>query len=273
SIRPPGGLLQNRNFAGEFLGLAVPFALIAVRRRVSTLLVLLGLALALTRCRTGWIAAIAATGALIAVSKRSDRRIAAAGAGLLVVGALLAGILPNRLRWHGRHSQVKTLSTLFDVRSGSGAFRLRQYRETLALLDGRWVKGLGPGNWQRAISSRDPQLGANRIPHSDYLRTVSDGGIVALVGLLGVYAAAAALAWRRRSDFPEGASFVLALAIISMADAPLYRLETATLAFSFIACISRGVHETVNQLQRYAGAAPLTFAMSGARWEDPHAER
>ncbi len=56
-LRRPGGLLANRNYAGEYLAICLPVCLMMLRRRALPLLLLVGFALALTRCRTAWIVA------------------------------------------------------------------------------------------------------------------------------------------------------------------------------------------------------------------------
>ena len=58
---PPSGLLVNKNSAAEYLALALPAALVVLRRRWSTRPLLLApiVAIVLIRCRTAWIGSFA----------------------------------------------------------------------------------------------------------------------------------------------------------------------------------------------------------------------
>jgi len=244
--RRPGGILQNRNFAGEYLALALPVCLVALRGHIRALaLPLLGLALTLTRCRTAWLSTGIGILILFALGKDTRGRFVAAAA-LLALGAAMAGLVPTRLHWQESRPHAATLTRIVDLHDGSGRYRVRQYGETLALVAPRWMTGLGPGNWQQEIRARDPQLGINRVPHSDYLRVISDGGAPALFSLAAIYVAAAVLAWRRRHDSPEGFAFVIALVVTSFADSPLYRLETTVLAFTVFGSLARAERASGN---------------------------
>ncbi|HEY5932983.1 MAG TPA: O-antigen ligase family protein, partial [Kofleriaceae bacterium] len=243
AARRPGGLLGNRNFAGEYLALALPAALVvfARSRRSLAILVVFGFALALTRCRTAWIAAAFGMVAVLALSDAATRGRRAVAAALVVAGVLLATVMPNRLVWKEANPFAATLARAVDLDGGSGQLRVRQYRATLQVLDAReaWWTGLGPGVWQAAVRAEDRALARNRIPHSDYLRVLSDGGVPAL-GTLGLVLFAAAIAsWRRRRENPELAGFLGVLAIVALADAPLFRPEGIVVTGVVLAALAR----------------------------------
>jgi hypothetical protein len=142
-------------------------------------------------------------GALVALSP-PPLRGRALGAALVVAGVLL-------LRWcaprvERAHPFTSTLSRAVDLEGGSGQLRVRQYVATLGVLDARgaWLTGLGPGAWQAAVHAQDRTIAKNRVPHSDYLRVLSDAGAPALGGLCILLVAAALAAWQRREHRARG---------------------------------------------------------------------
>ncbi|HEX8108494.1 MAG TPA: O-antigen ligase family protein, partial [Kofleriaceae bacterium] len=227
--RRPGGLLGNRNFAGEYLALALPAALAVFTRsrRWWWILVAFGGTLALTRCRTAWLAASVAVVALVALSPPPLRSRRVLGAALVLAGVLLASVVPTRLAWNEAHPFTSTLSRAVDLEDGSGQLRVRQYVATLGVLDSRgaWLTGLGPGAWQAAVRAQDRAIAKNRVPHSDYLRVLSDAGAPALGGLCILLVVAALAAWQLRREHPELVVFLGVLALEALADAPLFRPE------------------------------------------------
>lgn len=241
SLRRPGGLLGNRNFAGEYLALALPAALAVFTRsrRWQWILVAFGGALALTRCRTAWIAAAVAVVALVALSPPPLRRRRMLGAALVLAGVLLGSVVPTRLAWNEAHPFTSTLSRAVDLEGGSGQLRVRQYAATLAVLDSRgaWLTGLGPGAWQAAVRAHDRTIARNRVPHSDYLRVLSDAGAPALGGLCILLVAAALAAWQLRRAHPELVVFVGVLALEALADAPLFRPEVIVVTGAVLATL------------------------------------
>jgi putative inorganic carbon (hco3(-)) transporter len=241
SRRRPGGLLGNRNFAGEYLALALPAALAVFTRsrRWQWILVAFGGALALTRCRTAWIAAFVAVVALVALSPPALRSRRVLGAALVVAGVLLASVVPTRLAWNEAHPFTATLSRAIDLEGGSGQLRVRQYVATFGVLDSRgaWLTGLGPGAWQAAVRAQDRAIARNRVPHSDYLRVLSDAGAPALAGLCILLLAAALAAWRLRREHPELVVFVGVLALEALADAPLFRPEVIVVTGAVLATL------------------------------------
>lgn len=234
TTRRPGGVLCNRNFAGEYIALALPAALVAFtrNRRGLIVLVLFGLALALTRCRTAWIVVVLAAPAIVALSPVPARKLRVFGAAAVLVGALLAAAIPTNLEWTEESPYSATLSRTLNLKTGSGAIRLMQHEVTLRTLDARdalWT-GFGAGRWQAEVQVVDRRAARNRIPHSDYLRTLADAGIPALVALWAMLGAAGLIAWRRRADSPDGFVFVAVLAVTAVADSPLFRTEVVVIA-------------------------------------------
>jgi hypothetical protein len=239
NIRTPAGLLHNRNFAAEYLAILLPICMSIATGRRRVLLLLLGVALAWTRCRTAWLAG-ASSVVLFVITSGTERRREAVVAALTLVAAVgLALVIPNRLHWREAQPYAATAGRLLDVENGSGAIRLQQHLQTPAVMKDHWLGGLGPGNWQRLMARRGGQLAINRIPHSEYLRALADGGLAALAALLFVLACAAHIAWTRRRNMPDALPFVVALCMIGVADAPFHRLELSTVAFAMLALLAR----------------------------------
>jgi len=236
SLRRPHGLLFNRNYAGEYLALTLAFALPALARpRARWLLVPIAFALVWTRCRTAWIAAPLTGVCLLLCSPHAQRRALATALATLCLAMLLAAVVPTRLQWREHDPYRATAARLVDLRSGSGALRVRQYRETLELVRGRLLVGLGPGRWQENIARRDATLAINRNPHSDYLRALADGGLPSVAGLCLLLAFAGAAA--RRVD-PRATTLVVVFSFMACADCPLYRIETFTLAAAVLGTVA-----------------------------------
>jgi O-antigen ligase/polysaccharide polymerase Wzy-like membrane protein len=236
SMRRPHGLFYNRNYAGEYLALSLPFFVpLLSRPRARWLLVPLALALVWTRCRTAWITASVASICLLLLCARQYRKQVALGLAVFAVAMLAAAVVPTRLQWREAQPYRATVARLLDVRSGSGAVRVRQYLETFDLVVRRAGWGLGPGRWREEIARRDQTLAINHNPHSDFLRALADGGVVSLAGLLALFIGASIAA--RRAG-PSALAFVVAFAITAIADCPLYRIETLTLAAVVLAVIT-----------------------------------
>jgi len=244
SLRAPGGVLGNRNFAGEYFALATPaLVLVAPSRLRWFLLLITGVVLAWTRCRTAWIASAGAILALIfAAQSRTQYVQRATGALVLFGGIALSTLIPTKLRWSDPNPIRSTFTRLFDVSSGSGAYRIRQYFYTWRLVRNDWGFGVGPGHWQDGIRRFGGSLAVNRIAHSDYVRALADGGVPAAGALVAAYATAIVLGWKRR-DQPETLATVVAASIIAVADAPSYRPESLMVLSSYLAVIARASPE------------------------------
>ena len=127
AFRRPGGLLGNRNFAGEYLALALP-CLLALGGRVAVVLrLVVGVALLWTRCRAAWIAA--AVAALTVLMTAPDWRATLRAFGGVLGGGAIGLVLPSRLHWREPHPFIDTARRMFELDEGSGAMRLRLHRE------------------------------------------------------------------------------------------------------------------------------------------------
>jgi len=216
AMRAPGGITGNRNVAAEVMALALALALPwlddSPRRRPIAAVV--AAAVTLTRCRTAWLALGVAV--IAALASRRPRPFALALGIALGVG--VAVVVPTRLRWREAHPYADSAAHLVSVQEGSGALRLAQYR-LVASQPRDAMRGWGPGAWHRIAGAADAELGRNYVPHSDYLRLFCDGGLPALLGLLCLYASLL------RRGQPTALPFAVALAVTSVADVPLLRLE------------------------------------------------
>jgi putative inorganic carbon (HCO3(-)) transporter len=229
---PPSGLLINKNSSAEYLALALPAALVVLGRRWSTraLLLVPVAAIVVIRCRTAWIGSFAvaavfvAHGLRYAATRRSRLQVAAVVA-VAALAVVAAAQLRIRQQWvhPDKLSNAVTLRHLFDVQSGNGQARLWEDAQTIAKVGEAPVVGLGPGAWRRAVGTRA------MCPHSDYMRVLADGGVPALVALLLVFGAMSATALRRFRNEPEALAFVVALALVSLADVPLFHFESVAL--------------------------------------------
>ena len=171
-------------------------------------------AVTLTRCRTAWLALAVAVVADLWPSP--GRRLATIT--WLVAGVAFAVVMPTQLRWHERHPFAASGARLLSLREGSGALRVAQY--DLVLREPHdWLRGWGPGSWHRVAAAADSELGRNYVPQSDYLRSFCDGGLPAALGLFGLYVAM--LFWIEPTRRP----FLFALALTSVGDVPLLRVE------------------------------------------------
>ena len=238
----PAGWLASRNYAAEYIAVTLPLALASCETRMLRsfrfalffVLATEGLALGLTRCRTGWIATGLGLAVIAITSPRSTRRARLLLCAVVLLGMVLAFLLPTRLQWNSSAPLVETLTSLVDLQSGSGKMRWDQYRETFSLLEGHFLRGLGMGGWQGQMRHRVFDLGMNAFPSSDYLRLHCDGGFAALfLACLG-FAAAGGAALRAKHTWVL-ASFV-ALATVSLANAALFRPEMSFAAAALAVC-------------------------------------
>ena len=223
--RPPGGTFGNRNFLAHICVLALPPLAISTLRagpRRGLVPALLGLALlagavVLTRSRAAWLGGIGGLGAMaVTLLLARGRAAAPLRAGVAAVAVTLAiGLavtLPNRLAWNAESPYVATLSRLAEYGEGSGQGRLIQYENSLGLLLGSPLFGVGPGNWfvhyPRVTSSGDPSFSShltiptNPWPSSDWVAFLAERGVIGALLLLvaGALAVGRALARVRVGD-------------------------------------------------------------------------
>ena len=245
----PGGLLASRNFAGQYLALTLPALLVwgwrieATRRHGLRVLyaacaVLIGVALVLTRSRTAWIGASVGT-VFILVFACAPRRLVVLPLAFVMMGALIGGYLPTKLVWKDAHPFWTSASRIFDISSGSGAFRRDQYRDTLRIAASHPVLGVGPAGWSKAIAAvnPDPQHHYNHFPNSDYLRFLCEGGFVGLALFIGVGTVFLHRAWKLRREQPQVFATLAALGLICASDAVFVRAEASALLCALLAAL------------------------------------
>ena len=236
--RAPGGTFGNRNFLAHLMAIGAPLLVLLVLeargpRRATLAAVGLGVMtgiVILTRSRAAWLG-IGVSGAVMAfgwlVARRGRPGLAPAGrwrraGAALVIGALAALLLPNRLDWRSGSPYSDTMRDLTNYREGSGHGRLIQYRNTLRLAELDPVFGTGPGNWpvkyplvttpgDPSFAGRDP-MPTNPWPSSDWVALVAERGAVGALMLLATFAVMGLTALRRlRSEDPAEARRAVAL--------------------------------------------------------------
>ena len=236
----PGGILGNRNYAGEYLGLAIGVFLAFVVNKVAfywrLFLIPFAMALVWTRSRTGWLAMACANAIFYWHVTPLNKRRNIHAFGLLVIGMMLAIFIPTTLHWGDTNPYGSSLSHLMDVDSGSGAYRKQQYLETVRILAKSPWQGLGLGQWQRRLHAESTGLQViNRVPHSDYLRVAADLGLMGAFAMFLLFCCMSLQAWQQRREFPETLAFMAALWLVCLADVPLYRVESIALISAIFA--------------------------------------
>lgn len=253
--RAPGGLLGNRNFVAHVAAMALPLlAWLAATTQsarggvIGALALLISAAaLVLSRSRAAWLSiAIWLAVAAVAVWRSRDvakatvtpRRVRSIAVGV-VAGVILALIVPNSLDWRSDSPYLDSVKGVVNFREGSGAGRVRQYTNSLALASAHPLVGVGPGNWAAeypTVAGRnDPSLSdatgmaSNPWPSSDWVAAVAERGVpaaLALVTLSLLLLWQAWLGWRdplgsasERLAALAGGSVVLIAAIEGMFDA------------------------------------------------------
>ncbi|MCY1019670.1 O-antigen ligase family protein [Pyxidicoccus sp. MSG2] len=220
--RAPGGLLGHRNRAAHLLVLALPVLWRGLARARSwrTLglhlgtVALMGTAITLSRSRAAWLAmGVLAVLLLVAWVTGRTRAAGARWHTVALVAALLGGagvalVAPDALSWRG--SYADTLRRVGEHDAGSGRGRLIQYTNTLHMVAGAPLLGVGPGNWTvqypRFATPGDPSYSegalvpVDALPQADWVGLLAERGVLALL----VLAAAGALlllgAWKRIHD-------------------------------------------------------------------------
>lgn len=245
--RAPGGTFGNRNFLAHLMAIGSPLLVLLVLeargpRRAALAAIGLGLivgAMVLTRSRAAWLGFLASWAVMwlgYLIARRGGRtiwpgprfRLGMMAAG---IGAVAALLLPNRLSWRSDSPYRDSMRDLTNYREGSGRGRLIQYENSLRLIGMDPVFGTGPGNWPvkypLVTTPGDPSFAGldamptNPWPSSDWVAFATERGAVAVLLLLGSFAAMGLVALRRlRGDDPAEARRALAL----------LGLETAVLA-------------------------------------------
>lgn len=206
------GTLANPNLLGAFLAMLLPPAAEEAFRAQSpgnrliaiNLFLVMGLALLLTFSRGAWVGAAVGLGVVIATQLRKQRLWAVGIAAIVLLSLGLANVrLPNP--GGGLPFGQSTLSraaSLFDPGSGSGATRIRIWKDTLALVASRPLVGYGPdtfglvyprfqtGNWT-------PGYLIDKA-HAESLQLAATQGLIGLAAYIWVMLAFLQAFWQGR---------------------------------------------------------------------------
>jgi len=236
--RAPGGTFGNRNSVAHVAAIGLPalvWSTVTARRSIGSLLgsvggALVGAALVLSRSRAAWLA-VAATLIVLALPVLASRKywgtqnVGGRFARLLlavVIGGILATVLPNRLNWNSDSPYLDSARGMVNYKKGSGRGRVAQYQHSLSMAAADPVFGVGPGNWpvryprfapRNDRSMADDGMTANPWPSSDWVAYVSERGFVAAAALLGVFAVLFVGAFRGWRDLPDGDVVLARLAL------------------------------------------------------------
>lgn len=213
------GTMGNSNFAGGYLGIAIPMLACALagttRRRgragLGALLGLTACALWFTQARGGMLAAFAGCGVLIGAARQSFpkwcRRVAAAVAILIAVGGFVTVFHPGMAKAPGPLAGVRTSTLTNRVEFWGGALKIAVAHPLL---------GTGPDTFYREYLQIRPVSEARRNglsipdkPHSVPLEYASNLGIVGFLAWLALVTHGVALACRRVRDGDGRPNFVL----------------------------------------------------------------
>ena len=288
--RVPGGTFGNRNFLAHFVVIGLPLVgLMAVTSRrwwsvvagVLAVVLMVGL-IVITRSRAAWLAGLLSGGVLVLAAwgarawRESLPRARRLGILLAAVtGGVAALIIPNQLEWKSESPYRDTVTGLVDFRTGSGQGRLLQWRNSLQLVPGDPVFGVGPGNWfvhyPRVTAPGDPAFaGYNAVPtnpwpSSDWVAFLTEVGVVGTVLLL-LAGGAIGLTALRRTGSDDPAEVGRGLMVLGMMTAGLVTggfdavLHLAAPSFLLAAAVGLLVPESGPVMDRPIRAAAARLA-------------
>jgi O-antigen ligase len=280
-VRYQAGTLGNADFAGGFLGIALPFAVAVTAAAVGRRRLLLGCAAALvavavgaTRSRGGLLAA--AVG--IAVLAVLERERLSARVRLALVGTVAAVVIA------GLVLLLMPASARPDVIDRTELFRTKSLEVRGREWVGAWkvfldapVLGTGPDTFEfgfPAVRSREDgaELGMQIAdkPHNIVLEKLSDTGVLGAAAYLAVLGSAFALARRRPRGsevFVAGLAAYVAQGLVSVDVTPLAFMGWALIG-ALVAAAGDPVppgtaRPTVVPGGRLAGAAALVVVVVG----------
>lgn len=180
--RAPASTMGQRNSLAHFLVLASPLvwwrALVQPRWLLGV--ALLAAVTVATRSRAAWLVGPLVLALFVGLTR--ERR-AAAVVSAVVGGVALAALAPVALAWNHAHPYLDSLHRLVDWTSGSGAGRLREWRESLALFAAHPVLGLGPGQWFVEYGVRHE---GDHFAHSDVVGLLVERGVVGALAWWGL---------------------------------------------------------------------------------------
>ncbi|HYH79146.1 MAG TPA: O-antigen ligase family protein [Longimicrobium sp.] len=238
--RSPGGTLGNRNFVAHLCAFGLPVLFLCALRAHRVLGTLLGgvgvamvaCTLVLTRSRAAWlgVAAVLAVFLIGFLLVPPARRSMGSWSRLMVLllcaggGAVAAVSLPNTLRWKSDNPYAETAQGLVNAREGSGAGRLKQWKNSAAMAAAYPLLGVGPGNWavrypryaranDPSMNQNEPGMTSNPWPSSDWVAFGSERGIAALVLLLLAFAGLGVAALHRMRAARDAEEGLAALAL------------------------------------------------------------
>lgn len=217
-------------------------------------LTLLAAAIAVTRSRTGWLAALAGVGvalALVPIEGRSRGARLGLRTGLVGavgLGAALPFVVRPALPWRDAAAPyLGTASRLFELDAGSGQGRLLQWRTSLALVRAHPLLGVGPGHWAvhypAVAGASDPTVHEDAWAPTSRLLTGDVAAWLVERGTLGLMALAVALgllaltAWRGRSTDAAAHARLAALAALAVVLAADVSLQIALGAVALVAVV------------------------------------
>lgn len=274
--RAPGGTLGNRNFVAHLCAFGLPMLfLVALRahRFFGTLLGAVGVAavactLVLTRSRAAWLGVAAVLAVflvgwlLVGPARRSMRHwtrlmillLSAAGGGVAAV------TLPNTLHWNSDNPYAETASGLVNAREGSGAGRLKQWKNSAKMLADHPLLGVGPGNWavrypayapdnDPSMNDNEPGTTSNPWPSSDWVAYASERGVIAVVLLMMAFVGLGVTALHRMRaarDADEGlaalalAATLVGTVVVGTFDAVLMLALPSMLVWAALGVLSAG---------------------------------
>ncbi len=240
------GAFANQNLFAALLAPSLwlsPLVPVLVWRRTRSLalalvglapFVCLGLSLALTSSKGGFLSAVAAAlvfglalvrakgGALKTFVRRAWPMLLVM---LMVFGAVGAKTVGPRLL-SARGSE-----------DNSTQFRAYTWRGTLAMARARPLVGLGPGAFP-TVFPRFALAGYTRAAHQSWLQIAAESGIPALLLLLGAFTFAAREAWRKLRS-PQWAQGVCGLAVHGCFDSGYFTIAVGALLFVALALCVR----------------------------------
>lgn len=208
--RVPGGVMGNRNRAAELLAVLLPAGWAvasqqhrnATRRAVYTATVVISAAVAVSRCRSAWLATLLEIvfGGMLLIRYRPEPVIVSRLKRALfatIVGVGLAAAIPNQLRWTTAYPLRDSLTRLLDFGTGTGAGRALALTTATVAIKAKPVFGYGPGAWPVAYTAAarpddpnvdtDEEWPTNPLPQSEWIGVAVERGLPALLAL-GLFA-------------------------------------------------------------------------------------
>ncbi len=238
--RSPGGTLGNRNFVAHLCAFGLPMLFLCALRAHRVLGTLLGgvgvamvaCTLVLTRSRAAWLGVAAVLVVflvgwmLVGPARRSVKSWTRLMVLLLCAGggAVGAVMLPNTLHWNSDNPYAETASGLVNAKEGSGAGRLKQWKNSANMMAAHPLLGVGPGNWavhypryarasDPSMNDNEPGTTSNPWPSSDWVAYGSERGPAALVLLLLAFAGLGVAALHRMRAARDADEGLAALAL------------------------------------------------------------